>query len=72
MSAKAGVVVTLEVQMKQVVYAIGMLVVLGALATPLLAGAGTQVPEIDGASITTGLGLLAGGILMARARWRAK
>jgi len=58
--------------MKQSLQAIGMLFVLAALATPLLAGAGTQVPEIDGASITTGLGLLAGGVLIVRARWHAK
>jgi len=43
-----------------------MLVVMFA-ATPVFAG-GSVVPEIDGGSLATGLGLLAGSVLMLRAR----
>lgn len=57
--------------MRHVVYAVGMLVVMGSVATPLLAST-VAVPEIDGGSIATGVGLLAGGILLLRARWRAR
>jgi len=53
--------------MRHVLYTAGMLIVLGSIATPLLAVA--SVPEIDGGSMSTGLGLLAGGILLVRARW---
>lgn len=52
----------------------GVLTVLVSLATPLLAqnGRAVPVPEIDGGSISTGLGLHAGGLLMLRARWRSR
>jgi len=53
--------------MRHVLYTAGMLIVFGSIATPLLAVA--SVPEIDGGSMSTGLGLLAGGILLVRARW---
>ena len=58
--------------MRQALYGIGMAIVLVSLSTPLLAGQTAPVPEIDGASITSGLGLLAGGILMLRARMARK
>jgi len=54
--------------MKQVLYLSGMLIVLAFGATPLLAGTVLQVPEIDGGTITTGLGLLTGAVLLLRAR----
>lgn len=54
--------------MRNAMYGAGLLVVLLSLtATPVFAG-GSVVPEIDGGSLTTGLGLLAGGVLMLRAR----
>lgn len=56
--------------MRQALYGTGMAIVLVSLGTPLLAG--FVVPEIDGGSVTTGLGLLAGGILMLRARMARK
>jgi hypothetical protein len=56
--------------MRQTLYGTGMAIVLVSLATPVFAG--FAVPEIDGGSITTGLGLLAGGILMLRARMHRK
>lgn len=56
--------------MRQALYAAGMVIVLAALAAPVSAGATIAVPEIDGASITAGLGLLAGGVLLVRSRLR--
>ena len=58
--------------MRHARYGAGFLIVLVSLATSVAAGAVGQVPEIDGGSITTGLGLLAGGILMVRARMRGR
>ena len=46
-------------------------VVLGlAAATNAFAGVGPTVPEISPASVSAGLALLTGGVLLARARWR--
>lgn len=42
------------------------------LSTASYAFAGSVAPEIDAGSIPAGLGLLAGGLLIARARWRSK
>ncbi len=56
--------------MRQTLYAAGMLIVLASVATSLHAGTVSAVPEIDGASLTAGLGLLAGGVLVVRARLR--
>ena len=42
-----------------------------ALEAPLAATTPT-VPEIDGSTLSTGLGLLAAGVLIVRARRRAK
>jgi hypothetical protein len=44
-----------------------MMLVLLAAAVPAFAAV-PSAPEIDGSSLTTGLGLLAGGVLMLRAR----
>jgi hypothetical protein len=57
--------------MRQTLYGVAMMMVLVSLATPLVAST-PRVPEIDGGSISSGLGLLAGGILMLRARWGAR
>ena len=45
---------------------------LSLLATVTAASAGGPVvaPEINPASLSAGLALLAGGVLLARARWR--
>jgi hypothetical protein len=40
-------------------------------ATPVFAGI-TQVPEIDGGSLSTGLGVISGAVLILRARMRRK
>ncbi len=58
--------------MKQALYVVGMSIVLAAAATPLVAGTGAPVPEIDGTTITTGLGFLAGAVLLVRAKWHRK
>jgi hypothetical protein len=46
--------------------------VLLATALPAFAGQTGTVPEIDGASLSAGLGLLAGGVLWLRTRRRSK
>ena len=53
-------------------YALGIMLVVNSFGTHLLAGAPQGVPEIDASSISAGLGLLAGGVLMLRARRRSK
>ena len=52
--------------------AFGMLVVLHGVSSSAAASSVTQVPEIGPASISAGLGILAGGVLMLRARRRGK
>ena len=49
-------------------YSLGILLTLHSMASPALAGAVTGVPEIDGTSVAAGLGLLAAGVLILRAR----
>jgi len=56
--------------MRQALYAAGMLIVLASVATTLNAGTGGSVPEVDGSSVAAGLGLLAGGVMLVRARLR--
>ena len=46
--------------------------VLLATALPAFAGSVGEVPEIDGASLSAGLGLLGAGVLWLRARRRTK
>ena len=43
-----------------------------AIESPLVAGATAGVPEIDGASLSAGLGLLGAGVLWLRARRGSK
>lgn len=56
--------------MRVALYVSGLAMVIASLATSVSAGGPRAVPEIDGASITAGLGLLAGGVLLVRARLR--
>lgn len=58
--------------MRQALYGAGLLIVLVSFATPLLAGLAAPVPEIDGGSITAGLGLLTGAVMILRSRMRRK
>ena len=55
--------------MRRIVYGAGLLTVLASLSTAVMAGTAGGVPEISGGSLSMGLGLLAGGILMLRARF---
>ena len=48
-------------------YGLGILVAVVFTASPAFAGL-VRTPEIDGSSVTAGLGLLAAGILLLRAR----
>jgi hypothetical protein len=56
--------------MKVAAYVLGVSIVV--LSAGSYAFAGTVAPEIDPSSMAAGLGLLAGGLLIARARWRSK
>jgi hypothetical protein len=53
-------------------YTLGLLMIAYSMERHLLAGGPIVAPEIDGNSITSGLALLAGGILMLRARRRSR
>jgi hypothetical protein len=48
-------------------YALGVLLAVLSMASVALAGA-VQTPEIDASSVTVGLGVLAAGVLLLRAR----
>ena len=56
---------------QQAVYVASLMLVLVFAAAPVLAGV-PSVPEIDGGSLSTGLGILAGSLLMLRARFRRR
>ena len=56
--------------MKVAAYVLGVSMVMLSAASYAFAGA--VAPEIDPSSIAGGLGLLAGGVLIARARWGSK
>jgi hypothetical protein len=53
-------------------YTLGLLLIGYSMQGHLLATFVQQAPEIDGSSISSGLALLAGGILMLRARRRSR
>jgi hypothetical protein len=53
-------------------YTLGLLLILFSAVRNLLAGTATAAPEIDAGSISAGFGLLAGGLLILRARRRSK
>ena len=57
--------------MKQLMYVTGVMMVLASLATPVRAGAVT-VPEIDSSSLSVGLGLITGAVLILRSRMHRK
>jgi len=56
--------------MRVAAYIAGVSIVV--MSTAYYAFAGVAAPEIDPSSIVAGLGVLAGGILIARARWGSK
>ena len=56
--------------MKIATYVLGVSIVI--LSAASYAFAGVVAPEIEPSSMSAGLGLLAGGLLIARARWRSK
>ena len=58
--------------MRVATYSLGLALIANALGAHLLAGVPVSVPEIDAGSISAGLGLLAGGILILRSRRRSK
>ena len=52
-------------------FGVAVLALVRALETPL-AATSSLVPEIDGSSLSVGMAVLAGGVLVLRARLRAK
>ena len=58
--------------MRKAMYAFGVMMFVLSAAAPGFAGVVSQVPEIGGGSLMTGLGLLSGSLLILRARWGAK
>jgi MYXO-CTERM domain-containing protein len=55
---------------RSVWYVLAVSAIATGLTVPVSATVAPAVPEIDGASISAGLGLLAAGVLMLRARRR--
>lgn len=53
-------------------YGLGVITLLAAFQSQIFAGNLSPAPEIDGASISAGLGVLAAGILILRSRRRTK
>ena len=53
-------------------YGLGVIAMLIGFQSHALAGTAPSAPEIDGASISAGLGVLAAGILILRSRRRTK
>ena len=57
--------------MRQALYGVGLMTIVFSLATTLSAGA-PVVPEVDSSSLTVGLGLLTGAVLILRSQWGAR
>ena len=53
-------------------YALGLMTMLVAIPSGLLAGTLPAAPEIDGGSLATGVGLVAASVLILRSRWHSK
>lgn len=54
--------------MRSMLYVLGIAVLVASVQANLFAGI-TQVPEIDGGTLVSGLGLLSGGFMILRARY---
>jgi hypothetical protein len=53
-------------------YTVAVLVAAGCFVPQLFAAGPAGVPEVDGSMVTAGVGLLAAGVLIIRARRQAK
>jgi hypothetical protein len=53
-------------------YSVGLLIAVVSVAEHALAAVSVSAPEIDGSSLTTGLGLLAAAVMIVRSRRRGK
>jgi hypothetical protein len=51
-------------------YTLGVVIALFSAAHVVMAQVAAPAPEIDGASIASGLGLLASAVLILRSRWK--
>jgi len=53
-------------------YGLGVIAMVLSIQGQALAGSVTQAPEIDGSTLSAGLGLLAAGVMIVRSRMRLK
>jgi hypothetical protein len=53
-------------------YGLGVVALVLAVQGQAFAGVIPQAPEIDGSTVSAGLGLLAAGVLIVRSRMRSK
>jgi len=53
-------------------YGVGLLTIIAAIQGHALAVAAVSAPEIDGASVSAGIAVVAGGVLILRSLRRAK
>ena len=53
-------------------YSLALVVAIVSVGSHLSASVSVPVPEIDGSSIATGVGLLSAGVLILRSRRRSK
>jgi len=58
--------------MKAGMYGLGLALIIASVGTTLMASPPTVAPEIDGATLSAGLGLLTGSVLILKARWRSR
>jgi hypothetical protein len=58
--------------MRVALYALGVCLIVASVQASLAAAYVKSVPEIDGGTLVSGLGLLSGGIMVLRARFARK
>jgi hypothetical protein len=56
--------------MRSILYVLGLVVIAASVQTAVSAAVPVAAPEIDGGTLASGLGLLSGGIMVLRARFR--
>jgi hypothetical protein len=57
--------------MKVGMYGLGLAIIVSSVGATVMASV-IAAPEIDGSTLSAGLGLLTGSVLILRARWRSR
>ena len=57
-------------KLRSILYVLGLVVITASVQTTVSAVVPVAAPEIDGGTLMSGLGLLSGGIMVLRARFR--